>query len=77
MTGGDDVMTIQEIAARLRVSRMTVYRLVKTGEMAGFQVGRSFRVYRKDYDAYVEEAKERLQGGTDAGFARVLERDEL
>ncbi|TDE19712.1 DNA-binding protein [Nonomuraea mesophila] len=36
--------TVPEIATRLRVSKMTVYRLIHTGELHAIRVGRSFRV---------------------------------
>ena len=52
-------MTVAEVAALMRVSKMTVYRLVHSGEMTAVRVGRSFRVPEKavhDYlrDAYIE-----------------------
>ena len=39
--------TVAEVAARLRVSKMTVYRLVHGGELPAARVGRSFRVPRR------------------------------
>ena len=52
-------LTVAEVAALMRVSKMTVYRLVHAGELAAVQVGRSYRVPEKavhDYlrDAYIE-----------------------
>jgi excisionase family DNA binding protein len=52
-------LTVAEVAALMRVSKMTVYRLVHSGELAAVQVGRSYRVPEKavhDYlrDAYIE-----------------------
>ena len=45
-TGDGDVkfLTVAEVAARMRVSKMTVYRLVHSGELEAVRVGRSFRV---------------------------------
>lgn len=37
----------------LRVSSMTVYRLIKAGELAAVRVGRSFRVRDTDVDEYL------------------------
>jgi excisionase family DNA binding protein len=37
-------LTVTEVAASMRVSKMTVYRLVHAGELAAVRVGRSFRV---------------------------------
>ena len=36
--------TVAEVAAVMRVSKMSVYRLVHSGELASVRVGRSFRV---------------------------------
>ncbi|TXH44579.1 MAG: DNA-binding protein [Actinobacteria bacterium] len=37
-------LTVAEVAAIMRVSKMTVYRLVHSGELPAIRVGRSFRV---------------------------------
>jgi excisionase family DNA binding protein len=54
-------LTVAEVAALMRVSKMTVYRLVHHGELTAVRVGRSFRVPEQavhDYlrDSYVETA---------------------
>ncbi|MEJ5913890.1 helix-turn-helix domain-containing protein [Pseudokineococcus sp. 1T1Z-3] len=38
------LMTVAEVAEELRVSRMTVYRLIERGELPAVRVGRSYRV---------------------------------
>lgn len=38
-------LTVAEVAALMRVSKMTVYRLVHNGELPAVRVGRSFRVH--------------------------------
>jgi excisionase family DNA binding protein len=37
-------LTVAEVAAIMRVSKMTVYRLVHGGDLPAIRVGRSFRV---------------------------------
>ena len=54
-------LTVAEVAAIMRVSKMTVYRLVHSGEMPAVRVGRSFRVPEQavhDYlrDSFIETA---------------------
>jgi excisionase family DNA binding protein len=46
-------LTVQEVADLMRVSSMTVYRLIKAGELPAVRVGRSFRVSEPDVDAYL------------------------
>lgn len=46
-------LTVAEVAETMRVSRMTVYRLVHSGEMPAVRVGRSYRVPQDALDAYL------------------------
>ena len=46
-------LTVQEVADLMRVSSMTVYRLIKAGELPAVRVGRAFRVSETDVDAYL------------------------
>lgn len=43
---GAPFLTVTEVADRMRVSKMTVYRLVHSGELSAVRFGRSFRVHR-------------------------------
>ena len=49
-------LTVAEVAALMRVSRMTVYRLVHAGELASVRVGRSFRVPERAVHDYLRAA---------------------
>jgi excisionase family DNA binding protein len=54
-------LTVAEVATVMRVSKMTVYRLVHNGDLPAARVGRSFRVPEQavhDYlrDSFVETA---------------------
>ena len=49
-------LTVQEVAALMRVSKMTVYRLVHSGELASVRVGRSFRVPERAVHDYLRGA---------------------
>ncbi len=46
-------LTVAEVATVMRVSRMTVYRLVHSGEMPAVRVGRSFRVPERAVHEYL------------------------
>lgn len=46
-------LTVAEVADVMRVSKMTVYRLVHSGEMPAVRVGRSFRVPQAALDMYL------------------------
>jgi len=49
-------LTVAEVAATMRVSKMTVYRLVHAGELAAVQVGRSYRVPEQAVHDYLQGA---------------------
>lgn len=49
-------MTVAEVAAAMRVSKMTVYRMVHSGDLAAVRVGRSFRVPERAVDDYLANA---------------------
>lgn len=51
-----NLLTVTEVAAILRVSKMTVYRMVHSGEMPAVRVGRSFRVEQKDVDEFLRKS---------------------
>jgi excisionase family DNA binding protein len=53
MATGDRLLTVQEVAATLRVSNMTVYRLIRAGELRAIRVGRGYRLRETDVDAYL------------------------
>ena len=46
-------LTVAEVADVMRVSKMTVYRLVHSGEMPAVRVGRSFRVPQDALEQYL------------------------
>jgi excisionase family DNA binding protein len=48
--GGDRLLTVAEVAATMRVSNMTVYRLIKGGEIAALRVGKNYRIRESDVD---------------------------
>ncbi|EAZ85000.1 helix-turn-helix transcriptional regulator [Lysinibacillus sp. FSL M8-0216] len=49
--------TIEEVAQLLKVSKLTVYDLVKKGDLPVFRVGRQMRVDRADLQGYIQKRK--------------------
>ena len=49
-------LTIAEVASMMRVSKMTVYRLVHNEELPAVRVGRSFRVKEDDVNEYLKNS---------------------
>lgn len=49
------LLTAAEVADQLRVSTMTIYRLIRSGELPAVRVGRNYRVRQSDLDVYLEQ----------------------
>jgi len=49
-------LTVAEVASLMRVSKMTVYRLVHAGGLPAVRVGRSFRVPEQAVHEYLRDA---------------------
>ena len=49
-------LTVAEVAAVMRVSKMTVYRMVHSAELPAVRVGRSFRVPERAVHDYLRAA---------------------
>ena len=47
-------VTVAEVASLMRVSKITVYRLVHSGELPAIRVGRSFRVPESAVHDYLQ-----------------------
>ncbi len=49
-------LTVAEVATLMRVSKMSVYRLIHSGALEAVQFGRSFRVEQGAVDRYLRSA---------------------
>ena len=61
-------MTVTEVADIMRVSKMTVYRLIHSGEMPAIRVGKSFRVPEAAVAQMIQAGMSHHSGGQ----ARVI-----
>jgi excisionase family DNA binding protein len=48
-------LTVAEVARQLRVSNMTVYRLIKSGNLGAVRVGRGYRIPDGDLRKYLNQ----------------------
>ena len=55
----DELLTTTEVAARLKVTRQTVQRLINTGKLVASRVGREWRVKRSELDAFLKAFQNR------------------
>ena len=50
-----ELLTVNEVADLLRVSNMTVYRLIKSNELGSVRVGKSYRIRQDDIDRFLAQ----------------------
>jgi excisionase family DNA binding protein len=48
------LLTVREVADAMRVSTMTVYRLIRSESLRAIRVGKHFRVRTRDLEGYLE-----------------------
>jgi excisionase family DNA binding protein len=47
------LLTVREVADSMRVSTMTVYRLIRSGVLPAIRVGKHFRIRAHDLNAFL------------------------
>jgi excisionase family DNA binding protein len=55
------LLTVNEVANILRVSNMTVYRLVKSGQIPAIRVGKNYRIKENDVNDYLIRGTQRVE----------------
>jgi len=53
-----EFFTVAELAEILRVKPLTIYRMVKRGEIESHRIGRSIRFRRDDIEAFLGRCRE-------------------
>ena len=54
MPTDETFLTVQEVAELMRVSTMTVYRLIKAGDLRAARIGRSLRLRDSEVQAFLD-----------------------
>jgi excisionase family DNA binding protein len=54
VAGEHRLLTVREVAETMRVSNMTVYRLIRAGELPAIRVGKHFRIRENELGEYLE-----------------------
>ena len=49
----DRLLTVGEVAGAMRVSTMTVYRLIKAGDLGAIRIGRGYRIPQREVERYL------------------------
>ncbi|MDD5693121.1 MAG: DNA methyltransferase [Patescibacteria group bacterium] len=55
----EEYYTAQEIADKLKVNIMTVYRHINSGKLSAIKTGKDFRVLKSDFESYLKNSQQR------------------
>ena len=47
----------KELAEKLRVNIMTIYRYIKAGKLKAYKIGKEFRIDKKEFDKFLNKVK--------------------
>ncbi len=50
-----NLLTVAEVAHAMRVSNMTVYRLIKGGDLPAVRVGKNYRIRETEVERYLAD----------------------
>jgi len=53
----NEYLTIQEVCKVLKVSRITVYRWIKSGKLSAYKAGKQYRIEKSHLDNFVKGGK--------------------
>ena len=49
--------TAQELADKLRVNIMTIYRYIKAGKIKAYKIGKEFRIEKKEFETFLNNTR--------------------
>ena len=48
---------VEELAKKLRVSNMTIYRYIKAEKLKAYKIGKEFRIEKREFDNFLSKVK--------------------
>ena len=48
---------VEELAKKLRVSMMTIYRYIKAGKVKAYKIGKEFRIEKGEFNKFLDKTK--------------------
>ena len=73
-SSGSVILTIRDVAAYLKVTERTIYRLAAAKKIPAFKVGGTWRFSRIDIDSWIKQQSTVTPGRGKRGTAQIGER---
>ena len=48
---------VEELAKKLRVSNMTIYRYIKAEKLKAYKIGKEFRIDKEEFNKFLNKVK--------------------
>lgn len=61
MQQDEEVYTTEEVAEKLRVTPKTVREWIQRGELKAIDAGQGYRIFKSDYEAFLENRRRRKE----------------
>jgi len=55
--GEQEFYLVDELAEKLRVSSMTIYRYIKAGKIKAHKIGKEFRISKEEFDNFLNNVE--------------------
>ena len=53
----EEFYTAKELAEKLRVNIMTIYRYIKAGKLKAYKIGKEFRIDKDEFQRFLDKTK--------------------
>jgi excisionase family DNA binding protein len=57
MAARDEFYRAEDLAEKLKVNIMTIYRYIKAGKLKAYKIGKEFRIDREEFDRFLNASK--------------------
>jgi len=51
-----DFYLVEELAEKLRVNPMTIYRYIKAGKLSASKIGKEYRIAKEEFERLIKES---------------------
>lgn len=52
-----DFYLVEELAEKLRVNKMTIYRKIKSGKLSAYKIGKEYRIDKKVFEGFLDKVR--------------------
>lgn len=53
----EDFYLAEELATKLRVNIMTIYRYIKAGKLKAYKIGKEYRIDKQEFQSFLNTVK--------------------